>query len=125
MRPLLAGLVLALVSVGATPAAMRVKATAYCQGGRTKSGAPARTGIVAADPRVLPVGTILRILDGPSAGLYTVMDTGAAVKGRTIDIFIPDCRRARRFGRQTLRVQILRRGWDPAATPSSRATASR
>jgi len=123
MRPLLAGLVLALVSVGAAPPAMRVKATAYCQSGTTSSGVPARKGIVAADPRVLPVGTILRILDGPSAGVYTVMDTGAAVKGRTIDIFIPDCRRARRFGRQTVRVQILRRGWEPKATPT--ATASR
>jgi 3D (Asp-Asp-Asp) domain-containing protein len=101
---------------------MRVKATAYCQAGTTSSGAPARKGIVAADPKVLPVGTVLRILDGPSAGIYTVMDTGAAVKGRTIDIFIPDCRRARRFGRQTVRVQILRRGWEPKATPISTAS---
>jgi 3D (Asp-Asp-Asp) domain-containing protein len=117
MRPLLGLLALALLSVGAAPSTMRVKATAYCQGGTTKSGAPARTGIVAADPAVLPVGSVLRILDGPSAGIYTVMDTGAAVKGRTIDIFIPDCRRALKFGRQSVRVRVLRRGWDPKATP--------
>jgi 3D (Asp-Asp-Asp) domain-containing protein len=119
MRPLLYGLALALVSLGATPATLRVKATAYCQGGTTKSGTPARTGIVAADPAVLPVGTVLRILDGPSAGIYTVMDTGAAVKGRMIDIFIPDCRRAERFGRQSVRVHVLRHGWDPKATPTA------
>ena len=47
------------------------------------------------------------------AGIYTVMDTGAAVKGRTLDIFIADCERARRFGKQPVRVSVLRRGWDP------------
>lgn len=122
MRPLLCSLVLATLSIGAAPATLRVKATAYCQSGTTKSGTPTRKGIVAADPAVLPVGTVLRILDGPAAGIYTVMDTGAAVKGRTIDIFFPDCRRAERFGRQSLRVRVLRRGWDPKATPTSNAT---
>jgi len=100
---------------------MRVRATAYCQRGTTKAGVPARAGIIAADPRVFPVGSILRIVDGPHAGVYTVMDTGAAVKGRTIDIFMPDCRRARKFGAQTLRVRVVRRGWEPDAA----ATASR
>ena len=92
---------------------MRVKATAYCQSGLTKSGMRTRTGIVAADPRVLPVGSVLEIIDGATAGVYTVLDTGASVKGRKIDIFIPDCKRARRFGAQTLRLRVLRRGWDP------------
>jgi len=92
-----------------------VKATAYCQGGTTRSGTRARPGIVAADPAFFPVGTILRILDGPWSGIYTVMDTGAEVKGREIDIFIPDCARAKRFGRRTLHVRILRHGWDPQA----------
>ena len=95
---------------------MRVTATAYCEGGKTQSGTKARTGIVAADPKVLPVGTVLRILDGPHAGVYTVMDTGAAVKGRRIDIFIPDCARAEQFGEKPMRVRIIRRGWDPKAT---------
>lgn len=95
---------------------MRVTATAYCDGGTTRSGTKARTGIVAADPRVLPVGTVLRILDGPHAGVYTVMDTGAAVKGRRIDIFIPDCARAERFGEKPMRVRIIRLGWNPKAT---------
>jgi 3D (Asp-Asp-Asp) domain-containing protein len=115
----LCAVLLAIASVAATPATMRVRATAYCQAGLTKSGTTTRTGIIAADPRVLPVGSVLQIVDGPSAGIYTVMDTGAAVKGRKIDIFIPDCRRAKRFGAQTLRVQVLRRGWDPKATRSS------
>ncbi len=98
---------------------IRVTATAYCQDGKTKSGATTRAGILAADPNVLPVGSVVRV-ESPAAyaGIYTVLDTGGAVDGRKIDIFMPDCARAKKFGRQTLRVRVLRRGWDPrASTP--------
>jgi 3D (Asp-Asp-Asp) domain-containing protein len=107
----------AILSMAATRASSRMTATAYCQGGITKSGAPARTGIVAADPAVLPIGTVLKIVSGTVTGIYTVMDTGRAVKGRKIDIFIPNCGRANRFGSQRLLVRILRRGWDPKGHP--------
>ncbi len=93
-----------------------VTATAYCDHGTTQSGTKTRTGIVAADPKVLPVGTVLEILDGPHAGIYTVMDTGSAVKGRRIDIFMPSCASAERFGQRTLKVKIIRHGWNPKAT---------
>ena len=76
----------------------------------------ARDGIVAADPHVLPVGSVVHVIDGPSSGIYTVMDTGASVKGSKIDIFISDCERAKRFGSRTVRVRVMRRGWDPKAT---------
>jgi 3D (Asp-Asp-Asp) domain-containing protein len=126
MREFIGILALAASLVAATPTAdsrarpalMRVTATAYCQGGTTQSGAKARTGIVAADPKILPVGTVLRILDGARSGVYTVMDTGSAIKGRRIDIFIPDCDAAEEFGERPLRVRILRHGWNPKATPS-------
>ncbi|HMD35825.1 MAG TPA: 3D domain-containing protein, partial [Vicinamibacterales bacterium] len=98
---------------------MRVTATAYCQGGRTQSGVPAHSGIIAADPRVLPAGSIVKILDGPTTGIYTVMDTGAAIKGRRIDVYIPSCARAKKFGRRTVNVIVMRRGWDPAAGDSN------
>jgi 3D (Asp-Asp-Asp) domain-containing protein len=91
-------------------------ATAYCQPGKTQSGTKARTGIVAADPHVLPVGSVVRIVDGLASGVYTVMDTGAQVKGRQLDIFIPDCARAEKFGHHKVRVQIIRHGWNPKAT---------
>ena len=93
---------------------MRLTATAYCQGGRTKSGVRARPGIVAADPRFLPVGSVVKILDGPTTGVYTVMDTGADVKGRRIDVYIPNCARAKEFGRRPVSVLVMRIGWDPA-----------
>jgi 3D (Asp-Asp-Asp) domain-containing protein len=94
-------------------------ATAYCHPGKTQSGTKARTGIVAADPRVLPVGSVVRIIDGAASGVYTVMDTGPQVKGRKIDVFIPDCARAEKFGEQRVRLNIIRHGWNPKASPAT------
>jgi len=93
----------------------RVSATAYCETGITRSGEPTRRGIVAADPRLLPLGTVIRV-EGLAArrnGVYTVTDTGRDIKGREIDIFIPNCSTAERFGRQTARVRVLRRAKVP------------
>lgn len=106
-------------TIDAAPTTMKVTATAYCDQGTTKSGTKTRAGIVAADPRVLPVGTVLRILDGPHSGVYTVMDTGSAVKGRRIDIFMASCATAEQFGERPLRIRIIRHGWDPKATDAS------
>jgi peptidoglycan lytic transglycosylase len=89
---------------------LRLDATAYCQRGPTSSGVHARDGIVAADPRRLPVGTRIQILspDKSYAGVYTVMDTGSRMRGRKLDIFMPSCARARKFGRRPVEVRVLR-----------------
>lgn len=89
------------------PRSIRVVATAYCHRGKTQSGIPTRSGIVAADPRMLPLGSVVRILDGPTTGLYTVMDTGAAIKGRRIDVYVPSCARAKKFGRRTVTLTVI------------------
>lgn len=88
--------------------AHHMQATAYCQSGTTSSGAPTREGIVAADPAVLPLGTAIHI-DSPRrySGVYLVADTGAAVKGRIVDIYMPDCAAAKRFGRRRVTVTVL------------------
>jgi 3D (Asp-Asp-Asp) domain-containing protein len=85
-------------------------ATAYCQDGKTASGAHTASGTVAADPDVLPIGTRIRVsgLTRGRDGIYRVMDTGARVEGRHIDIFIESCAEARRFGRQRVRVAVTR-----------------
>ena len=84
-------------------------ATAYCEHGRTSSGVRTHAGIVAADPRKLPLGTRIRIVapHKPYAGVYTVMDAGSGIKGRELDIFMPSCAAARKFGRQTVQVRVL------------------
>ena len=88
---------------------MRMLATAYCDRGPTKSGVRAQPGVVAADLRRLPLGTRLRI-SAPGqryAGVYTVLDTGSKIKGRDLDIFMPSCRAARRFGKRPVLVRVL------------------
>lgn len=87
-----------------------VVATAYCHRGTTESGTPTATDIIAADPRVLPVGSTVRIIDGPRRGTYTVLDTGAAIKGMKIDIFMNDCDQALAFGKQRMHIRVLRSG---------------
>jgi 3D (Asp-Asp-Asp) domain-containing protein len=88
---------------------MRMSATAYCDRGPTKSGVPAQHGVVAADLRHLPIGTRLQVVaPGKTyAGVYTVLDTGSKIKGRDLDIFMPSCSRARRFGKRMVQVRVL------------------
>ena len=90
-------------------------ATAYCKGETTASGVAVRTGVAAADPDLLPVGTVLS-LDTPDrryAGIWTVMDTGPAVQGRIVDLYVWSCHEALRFGRQPVQLTVLRLGWNP------------
>src|SRR5258708_3403722 len=49
-------------------------ATAYCVKGQTASGLKVRSGIIAADPRVLPIGSIVRVVAGDQSGIYSVLD---------------------------------------------------
>ena len=108
----------------ATPAPgarLRFTATAYCRGTVTKSGVNVRSGIAAADPDLLPVGSVIQVdrLGERYNGIYTVMDTGPAVQGRHIDIYMWNCDEARyEFGRRSAGINVLRLGWNPrASTP--------
>ena len=86
-------------------------ATAYSIEGKTASGAQTRKGIVAADPRILPLGSRIRVSDaGGYDGEYVVHDTGPAIKGREIDIYMPSDTEAKRFGRRSVKVEVLSRG---------------
>ena len=93
-------------------------ATAYCKGTTTASGVGVRAGIAAADPSLLPVGSVLNIAVGDSRynGVYTVMDTGPKVQGRLLDLYMWSCHEALRFGRKDVQVTVLRLGWDPRAS---------
>jgi 3D (Asp-Asp-Asp) domain-containing protein len=88
-------------------ATLAFKATAYCLQGRTASGGGVRRGIVAADTRVLPLGTRIQMTAGAYSGTYTVADTGGVVKGRILDVWVPSCSEAMRFGRKTVMVSVL------------------
>jgi len=90
-------------------------ATAYCVKGQTASGLKVRSGIIAADPRVLPIGSIVRIIAGDQTGIYSVLDTGPLVTGRRVDIFMPEFSDAKKFGRRKVQIQVIRLGWNPNA----------
>ncbi len=93
-------------------------ATAYCQSGITRSGVDTHSGIAAADPSELPVGSVVHIEteDEHHNGIYTVLDTGTKVQGRKVDLYMHDCGEAVQFGKQPARVTVLRKGWSPKAT---------
>jgi hypothetical protein len=51
--------------------------------------------------------------------VYTVMDTGPAVKGRLLDLYVWSCHEALAFGRRPVQVTVLRLGWDPRASAAT------
>jgi 3D (Asp-Asp-Asp) domain-containing protein len=93
-------------------------ATAYCKGITTASGVAVQTGIAAADPALLPVGSVIDVSapDTKYSGIYTVMDTGPAIQGRLIDVYMWSCYEALDFGRMPIQLTVLRLGWNPKAT---------
>ena len=99
---------------------LQFNATAYCKGRTTASGVVVRSGIAAADPDLLPVGSVVQV-DAPGDrhdGVYTIMDTGPKVQGRKLDLYMWSCHEALAFGRRPISVTVLRLGWNPqASTP--------
>lgn len=62
--------------------------TYYCISGVTKSGNPTQENYtVAVDPNVIPLGSTLHI-DG--LGTRVAHDTGGAIKGKKIDVYVKD-----------------------------------
>ena len=84
------------------------KATAYSIHGRTRSGIHTQEGTMAADPRVLPLGTVVQVNAGKYSGVYTVHDTGGAIKGNRVDVWLPTNKEARRFGRRAIKLVVLK-----------------
>ena len=78
--------------------------------GITASGMKAARGIVAVDPRVIPLGTKLYIesLDGSADYGYAIAgDTGGAIKGNRVDLFMDTKAEALQWGRRSVKVYIL------------------
>lgn len=94
--------------------AIQVTATAYtCEGKSwniTKSGAVARVGLIAVDPRVIPLGTRMYIESPDGSFVYgtaVAADTGGAIKGNKIDLYFDTYRECINFGRRQMMVYIL------------------
>ena len=108
------------VGVGAR---VQFVATAYCKGQTTASGVAVKAGVAAADPDMLPLGSVVQIDGIPERhrGIYTVLDTGPKVQGRHLDLYMWSCNEALTFGRRPVTVTVLRHGWKPNddAVPAS------
>lgn len=72
--------------------------------GRTATGVPARYGVIAVDPSVIPLGTRLYI---PGYGYGVAADTGGAIIGDRIDLCFDTGTQAIDYGRQSVTVYIL------------------
>lgn len=60
--------------------------------------------VIAVDPRVIPLGTMLEV---PGYGVAIAGDTGGAIKGNRIDIHFPTVGQALSWGRKTITIKIL------------------
>ncbi|MHB1652491.1 MAG: 3D domain-containing protein [Desulfitobacteriaceae bacterium] len=82
-----------------------MRATAYSEpGGTTAIGVPVQWGVVAVDPRVIRLGTKLYV-DG--YGDATALDTGGAIKGNRIDLYMDSEDAASNWGVRTVIVYVL------------------
>ena len=82
---------------------LAVTATAYTLGGYTATGAPVGYGIVAVDPSVIPLGTRMTI---PGYGEGVAADTGGAIQGAVIDVWVPTSAAAAAWGRRTVTITL-------------------
>lgn len=97
------------------PRVFLAKMTAYADGvggvpknAKTASGTPTRWGVVAVDPKIVPLGSTLTI-EGYE-GVFVAEDTGGGIKGPAIDLWLPNSGEARTYGTQYRRVTIVREG---------------
>jgi 3D (Asp-Asp-Asp) domain-containing protein len=84
---------------------IEVDAVAYYLPGKTALGVPVRKGVVAVDPRLIPLGTKLHV---PGYGPSLAADVGTAIKGRVIDLWFPTNAQARDWGRRTVTITVYR-----------------
>ncbi|MCY0902929.1 MAG: 3D domain-containing protein [Firmicutes bacterium] len=112
----------ALAPLALAPPPIAMVATAYdgsaaCNGhwgAVDYFGDPLRFGDVAVDPAVIPLGTRLFISgyadpDLPAGGFFaTAVDTGGAIRGDRIDIFMASATQAQNFGIRGVKVTVLR-----------------
>jgi uncharacterized protein YabE (DUF348 family) len=74
--------------------------------GKTYMGTTVRPGVIAVDPKVIPLGSKVYI---PHLGMTCVAeDTGGAIKGNKIDIYMASLPKANKFGRKNLKVYVLK-----------------
>ena len=84
---------------------INASSTAYiATGNRTRTGTWPKRGTISVDPRVIPLGTKLYV---EGYGFGVAEDTGGAIKGNKIDVFVDSYNEAMNWGRRNVKVYIL------------------
>lgn len=100
-------------STGSAPSSsskvLTMQATAYCDNGYTATGVPTRRNsggysTIAVDPRVIPLGSRVYV---QGYGYAIAADTGGAINGNIIDLYVPTQAEAESWGRRTVTVYVL------------------
>jgi 3D (Asp-Asp-Asp) domain-containing protein len=88
---------------------LELSSTMYCLKGEMRTGVRTRDGMAAGDPRVLPLGSVVRVSrpNGDPIGIFVIMDTGGAIRGNDIDLYVDSCAEARRWGRHPVVAEVL------------------
>jgi 3D (Asp-Asp-Asp) domain-containing protein len=70
----------------------------------TATGKEIEQGMVAVDPKVIPLGTRIEIKD---MGIFVAEDTGGKIKGNRIDIYFDSKEEAKKFGMRGIWINII------------------
>lgn len=97
---------------------LTVKATAYSKydpgcNDYTAAGTLARYGVVAVDPKLIPLGSKLYIMTSDGQFIYghaSAEDTGGSIKGNRIDLCFDTTQQCNIFGRRECTVYVLSEG---------------
>ena len=84
---------------------MRVSATAYCGDSITSTMIKPYWGVIAADPSVIPYGSIVYIKEFNK--YFVVEDCGGGIKGKRIDIFMNSEKDCRKWGVRKITIKIV------------------
>lgn len=84
--------------------AYMMRSTAYCiPGGITKTGASVRWGVIAVDPSVISLGANVYV---EGYGQARALDTGGAIKGNRIDLYMNSTEAALSYGVRNVMVYV-------------------
>jgi 3D (Asp-Asp-Asp) domain-containing protein len=101
--PVAAGSTSGSTTVALSGQRLTVSVTAYSLPGHTASGLPVGWGIVAVDPRLIPLGTRMYV---PGYGEAIAADVGTAILGPKLDIWFPTLAQAQAWGRRTVTITV-------------------
>ena len=84
---------------------VNVVATAYTGYSTTSTGQKPVWGTIAVDPKIIPYGT--KVYTPQFGRTFIANNTGGAIKGNKIDIFMNTKKECYNWGRRTIEIQIL------------------